>query len=270
MGTSASSGGPAGGVPLVPPWADTPPEEAPHGDSPPEQDGTPAVPETAPPARFQQTRRNLGDFARTADRHSLSQALGSYVRHGYGGAAYTARRMQGTARTAAALGSVLSGFTGAGAPGQPRIDRGLVEGRTVDEVMDAVIEAVRPVDGTQDAEASRKSVRDALSELLKRFPDADLLALDEMQRDFVIERFVALDAFLRFDLDVGKVILDKAPSVVAGLARLKDAKNFIVEAISAAFRRLRESGRKLTGGQISRITALALQDTYTVFEGNLR
>ena len=49
--------------------------------------------------------------------------------------------------------------------------------------MDAIVEAVRPADGTQDAEANRAAIKDALSELLTMFPDADLLNLTEDQRE---------------------------------------------------------------------------------------
>jgi hypothetical protein len=50
-------------------------------------------------------------------------------------------------------------------------------------------------------------------ELLTRFPEADLLNLDPNQRGFAIERFTAIDVFRRFELDVGKTIVEKAPSV---------------------------------------------------------
>jgi hypothetical protein len=54
-------------------------------------------------------------------------------------------------------------------------DRALLVGRTASEIMDAVVEAVGPADGTQDAEASRKAIRGCLSEILERYPDANLL-----------------------------------------------------------------------------------------------
>src|SRR3546814_11940668 len=112
--------------------------------------------------------------------------------------------------------------------------------------MDAVVEALRPVDGTQDAEASRAAIRDALTELLTRFPDADLLGLTAEQRNFAIERFTAHDVFRRFDLDVGQSISERAPNEVTGLARLKKARAYVKETVAAAFRRLRDPGRALT------------------------
>jgi hypothetical protein len=95
-------------------------------------------------------------------------------------------------------------------------------GRTADDIMNAVVEAVRPVDGTQDAEASRTAIKGCLSEVLERFPDANLLELSDAERTFAIERYVALDVFQRFALDLGKVIQDKAPTASAALGRLKE------------------------------------------------
>nr|WP_239025211.1 Qat anti-phage system associated protein QatB [Rhodoligotrophos defluvii] len=133
--------------------------------------------------------------------------------------------------------------------------------------MDAVVEVVRPVDGTQDAEAERASIRDALSELLTRFPDADLLNLDPDQRAFAIERFTAIDVFRRFELDLGKTIIEKAPSAATALARLREARDFIKQSVAASFRKLRGAGRTLTSGRIGQVVGDALKETFEIFEG---
>jgi len=78
--------------------------------------------------------------------------------------------------------------------------------------MDAIVDAVQPSSGTQDAEASRSAISESLSELLQRFPEADLLELTDEQREYVIERYVGLDVFQRFALDLGKDIQEKAPT----------------------------------------------------------
>jgi hypothetical protein len=133
--------------------------------------------------------------------------------------------------------------------------------------MDAVVEAVRPIDGTQDAEAARAAIKDALSDLLTRFPEADLLNLDAEQRGFAIERYTALDVFRRFELDVGKTIIEKAPTAVTALSRLKQVRDYVKEAVAASFRRLREAGRAITAGRVSQVVQDALAETFHVFEG---
>jgi len=239
MGTSSSSKGPRAGVPMVPSWVPnvdeafpTPPPDA----AAPQQDpnATPPLPQpppaaspftpapVAPKGRFTSSRLALGKFATSGDKNRMRHGLAHYVRSGYGGSGTATRRFGGTARTAGALYGALSpGDRGTTSLPGGALDTTLLSGRSADEVMNAVVEAVRPIDGTQDAEASRAAIKDALSELLTRFPEAALLDLTEEQRLFAVERYAALDVFRRFQLDVGKVIQDKAPTPKAGLSRLK-------------------------------------------------
>jgi len=149
----------------------------------------------APVARFGGARRSLGNFARSGDSADMRRGIGHYVRTGYGGARTPTRRFEGTTSAAGALYGALSSTAAGQAPeaGSP-LDPFLLAGRSAREVMDAIIEAVRPADGTQDAEACRAAIKDALSELLTRFQQADLLVLTPEQRAFVIERFVAIPA----------------------------------------------------------------------------
>lgn len=293
MGTSQSSKGSPGGVPIVPPWVPDPPLTVPPPDAetaPPSEAGqetepaaaeanvAPMLAATAPPpaglppvpiapaARFGGARRSLGSFARTGDPGDMRRGVGRYVRSGYGGAQTAARRFGGTVSTADALYGALAGVAGGPAPGNT-LDPVLLAGRSARQVMDVIVEAVRPADGTQDAEASRASIRDALSELLTKFAEADPLNLSAEQREFVIERFVAIDVYRRFVLDLGKHIQDKASSAASGLARLKQVKDYIKECIAAAFRKLRDSGQRLSASRVNQIVRSALVETMQVFEG---
>jgi len=276
---------------MVPPWVPDPmlPASPPDGAGPAGGDGqgdqqtpgqnqsapqtaptAPAAPQPtpiAPAARFRRARRSLGNFASSGDSREMRRGLRHYVQSGYGGRGTGVRRFGGTASTAGALYGALSNVAGGRAPsaGSP-LDPVLLAGRSAREIMDAVVEAVRPADGTQDAEAGRAAIKDALSELLTMFPQADLLNLSEVQRGFAIERFVANDVFRRFHLDLGKTIQDKAPTAIVGLARLKDVKNYIKETISAAFRKLRAAGNRLTTGRINEFVRDALSQTLQVFE----
>lgn len=281
MGTSQSSKGPPSNVPMVPPWVpDIPlpatlPNVIPHEGTPDtgvEQNQTPQIEPRqpipiAPAGRFRNTRRSLGKFARYGDRGSMRNGVGSYVKNGYGGSRTATRRFGGTTQTANALYSALAVGTDniRTAPGR-QLDPVLMAGRSVDDVMDAVVEAVRPVDGTQDTEAGRAAIKDALAEALTRFPEADLLNLEDLQREFVIESYVAADVFRRFDLDLGKTIVDKSPSAIAGLGRLKEIREYIRETIAASFRKLRNDGQQMVAGHIAEIVKDALYETFRVFE----
>lgn len=283
MGTSQSSNGSPSGVPMVPPWVPdipfpptpaigTPPDASPERGDAASTAPAPTEPRQpipiAPARRFLGANRNLGDYARSGDGTSMRRGLGQYVKKGYGGSVTATRRMGGTAQTAQALYSALSGEHGnsATAAGGP-LDPALTAGRSADEVMDAVVEAVRPVDGTQDAEASRTSIKDALSEVLNQFPNADLLNLQPEQRELAVERFVAGDVFRRIDLDIGRTIREKAPNAATGLGRLKEVREYVRETVSASFRQLRETGQRLAAGRITQIVQSAIRETFQVFEG---
>lgn len=298
MGTSASSNGPGSGVPLVPPWVPPLPPPQPVPPVPPTapQDGQGAVPAdgngqggpaptatnpqqaapplaspTAPAGRFQGTRLNFGKFASGggggAGGRNMRRGLREYVRKGYGGRQNAVRRFGGTASTAGALYGALSS-TAAGQPaaaGSP-LDPALLSGKSAREVMDAIVEAVRPPDGTQDAEASRTAIKDALSDLLTTFPDADLLNLTEDQRGAAIERFVAIDVYQRAMLDVGKYIQAKAPTATVALSRMKDIRDYIKQSVAAAFRTLHKAGQRITTGRVNEVVRAALDETFKVFE----
>src|SRR5882672_5681274 len=124
MGTSQSSKGPRGGVPLVPPWVPPPPPPDTDGDDPPNQADNPELTSSPPvavpvatPGRFGSARLSLGGFAQSGDSASMRRGVSDYVRKGYGGHAAAARRFEGTARTAGSLYGALSSLS-TGAPGE--------------------------------------------------------------------------------------------------------------------------------------------------------
>lgn len=293
MGTSASSEGPRSGVPLVPPWVPALPALPPPSEVPPAepQQGETAQPTdndrpksvaptaavspptaqtqafgTAPEGRFRGTRLNFGKFVGGGSARNLGRGLRDYVRKGYKNRGTAVARFGGTVSTAGNLYGALATIAGQPAASRNLLDRAVLEGRSAREVMDAIVEAVRPVDGTQDAEASRAAIKDALSDVLAMFPDADLLNLTEDQRVIAVERFVAIDVYRRALLDVGKDIQEKAPTATVALGRFKEVKEYIKEKVTAAFKNLRDAGQRLTAGGVGQIVRAALDATFKVFE----
>src|SRR5262245_19673040 len=106
MGTSASSAGPGGRVPLVPPWVPDVAPTAPQAAAPAQTVPSVTVPPAqalAPLGRFRGARANLGRFVATGSQQDLRRGLGHYVRSGSGGAVQATRRMGGTVRNAGVL-----------------------------------------------------------------------------------------------------------------------------------------------------------------------
>ena len=271
---------------MVPPWTPDPlPPQEPGNGKPepadesaaPKPDGDPAghqlplkptppqaVP-LAPSGRFGPARTSLGRFAKSGSTAELRKGIGRYVSKGLGGSKTAARRLNGTARSAGSLYGALSAL--ANGQSTEALDRALLSGRSASEIMGAVVEAVRPIDGTQDAEATRNAIKAAASELLDKNPDADLLALSEAERLFVVERFLAIDIYNHLVLDLGQAIQKHAPTALAASARFREIKNYVKQAVSASFRKIHKSGETLSARRVSAISRQCIQEAMEVFEG---
>ncbi|MCC6428363.1 MAG: hypothetical protein IT435_16270 [Phycisphaerales bacterium] len=142
----------------------------------------------------------------------------------------------------------------------------MLEGRDVSDVVRAVVEAVRPVDGTQDAEASREAIGEALAELLKQDPEADLQQLTDEQRLQVVQEFIAGDIFHRLVLDVGGAIKARAATPKVYLKRLDQIRSYLRQGIAAAFRRLATAGQTVTRSRVADLARKAIADAISVFE----
>ena len=281
MGTSSSSSGSPPGTPMVPPWVPDP--VPPIGDGPDDNDAAqpdgdvpdrPAPPEQpmpiAPRARFGGARRRLGSFARAGSAYDMRKGVGHYARRGLGGGGTAVRRFGGTARTAGVLFGALSAAAAGRSSGPGNeLDPAVLAGRSADEVMGAVVEAVRPVDGSLDGEAGRAAIGKALSELLTQFPETDLLNLSEEQRLLAVERFIAWDVFIRFELDLGKTIQAKATSIANALSRLREVRDFITQTVAAEFRKLATGAAALGSSKVASIVRDSLGQAIEVFEGYL-
>lgn len=270
MGTSKSSDGPGAGVALVPPWAapdaaadpDQPtvePTEQPQSTERPEV-GDPSP--LAPPGRFRDARRQLGSFARTGDTDALRRGLGHYVRSGYGGSATFSRRLATVGGTSGRLYNVFA--TGRLPNGTALADVILVASGQADVVLDAVVNSLQESNGTQDAEATRKATRTALSDLLQRYPNADLLTLDADQRLFVVERYTAEEIFLRVRLDLHDAIALHAADASTMLSRLRQIRSYVQQAVAAQFRAL--GTPPATASQVRSVVSQVIKTTLTVFE----
>lgn len=279
MGTSASSSGPGGGVPLVPPWVDDVGNDlspAPDGDNDETQDqGEPSDPQeqtaapqpaVAPRARFRAARMNLGSFSRDGSTDALKRGLGHYSRTGLGGARHATNRMARTARNSGILYGALNALAGRGsAPSELRVDLAQLRGRPAQEIVDHLAEAISPSDGSQDAEANRESISEALRELIASSPDIDLSKLTEDQIVAVIESYISYDIVHRVELDVGKAVFAKTDPSTA-IRRLDQMFSYIRQCVSSALQKLNAFGKALTQTEASRISRGIIAETFNVFE----
>lgn len=274
MGTSQSSKGSPSGIPMVPPWVpnvgsddSSGGNDAQNDESQPDQNENQSDQDRndiAPPSRFGATRRNLNSFSKHGDSSAMKRAVGQYFQRGYGGGKTALKRFGGTISTGGALYSALSSVKSGEA--YYGFDPLKLSSNSPQEIVDKLIEVIRPIDGTLDAEASRNAIQTACSELLTKDENIDLLNLSEENCLFITERFVSDDIFRRFELDLGKDIRKNAPTPSAEIGRLREIKSYITQVVSQSFKGIKDTNIKISETNIRSIVRTALEQSIFVFE----
>ena len=173
--------------------------------------------------------------------------------------------MGGSAAAASALHNALTSLaSGQPLPQELGIDPQILAGRTPAEIADILVNAIRPIDGTQDAEATRDSVARALADILAQ--NNDLTNLSSSQVDQVTASTLGYDVAHRIELDVGKSIIDKAPTKGEGLERLQEMKDYVREVVAAEYAAERAKNGAVGRAIIERISRNAIQQAFEVFE----
>ena len=290
MGTSASSNGPMGGVPFDPPWLDDIGNPQPDEGAQPDNQGTGDAggagqegnrpeqppqrptkpPEIAPPRRFQNARRKLGDFVRTGNRESFQKAVGHYSRTGMGGASNAANRMRSSTRSAVNLFGVLqSAREGA----DPAVNEWVtaLTGRnaTAQDVADEIIRRVAPSGGSQEETSCRESMSQAMLDLLDKNPHVDLLHLEDDDIWALIESFLGYEAFNRLCLDIGQVFENSALNPRDQVTRMNEMREYLKAELCAQIEDLRQTMPDAASNQLQVVLQSALQNTFIVYEGSL-
>lgn len=211
-------------------------------------------------------RLRLGRYAKNGSRDDLRAGLKAYTNKGLGGPQRAAARMAGTSQTAGRLHDVLAALSqGEGLPPELGIDAAALAGRDAKEIGDVIAEAIRPSDGTLDAEASRDAIAQAVCDLVEQTPNADLTMLTLDQIELMVERYVAYDLSHRIELDVGLHIQGKAPDAATAVSRIEDMKAYLRESVAAQFRSARERGQRLTRKFAASIANAVMDETFQVF-----
>ena len=283
MGTSSSSSGPGPGVSLDPPWLDplssdigTPLEqlagdgdgEGAEPDQKPQQTEPPQPnTEIAPPRRFQNARRHLGNYASSGDEESLGKALGHYSRSGMGGASNVSSRMRASTSAGAGLYNFLEGIRDS-TDVQVRdwVNKLTAKNLSAYEVADEIIDQVISVGGSLEEESCRDSMAQAMSELIAINPDIDLVNMDNDSIWTVMELFVANEAFNRINLDIGQLFESEKYSPMEAVSRMNEMREYLKSEISAQIQELRADTANPTKDEINDLLQTAIRVTFEVFE----
>ena len=285
MGTSGSSNGPGGGVPYDPPWLDdidTPqpgdgqppddqgPEDGDSGDGQPEPPPQPPAqpPDVAPPRRFANARRALGEFARTGSEDAFKRAVGHYSRTGMGGARNAANRMRTSARSGASAFNYLQAARERTDPAiNEWVDSLTARNASAQEIADEIVRYTTPAGDSLDEAACQQSMAQAMEDLLANDPDIDLFNLDDDSIWALIESFLGYEAFHRLTLDIGQVFEDSTLSPRYRVTRMKEMRDYLKAELSTQVEALRTNTPHAASGQLQSILQSALENTFAVYEG---
>lgn len=286
MGTSGSSNGPGPGVPFDPPWLDDieseqAGDEQAQNDQRPDDTGTgdgqqpPAEPpgmpqEVAPPRRFANARRALRDFVRTGSEDAFRRAVGHYSRTGMGGSRNAATRM----RTSARIAANAFGFLQAAREKTDSAIKNWVESLTArnasaQEIADEILKHTTPTGGSQDEVASQQSMAQATEDLLAKYPNIDLLNLNDNNIWELIESYLGYEAFYRLSLDIGQVFEKSSISPRIRVTRMKEMRDYLKAELSAQVDALRRGKPHATSSQLQSVLQAAIENTFIVYEGAL-
>lgn len=308
MGTSKTSGGPGKNVPLIPNWVApnapirppppspplTPPrtggaplpspvspEKRPDGlpapkkpdEAPPNQDQKiPAPADLAPARRFTSARRAIGNFARSGDSRSLRNALGNYVKKGYGGSATTSRRMSKSSSAAAGVFNILARGDGvAKADGDPpALDVATLAGLSHSEVAERIAEAVNPGEVSLDDAGVREAIAEAVSSVLNENENADVTNLPPELAEECFVRTLSYSAFNILVADIGASVQRAAHgNAVLANDRLKEISDFIRETYRAQYAKVKAIGSKISRNTSAKIARDVTAQVMDIFESYL-
>jgi len=279
MGTSGSSDGPLGGVPFDPPWLDDIETPQPGNDQQPDDqgpddgdsgDGQAEPSEFAPPRRFANARRALGEFARTGSEDAFKRAVGHYSRTGMGGARAAANRMRISSRSGANVFNLLQSTRERTDPAiNEWVDSLTARSASAQEIADEIIRHVTPTGGSQDEAACQQSMAQAMEDLLADDPGVDLLNLGDDDIWGLIESFLGYEAFHRLCLDIGQVFEDSTLSPRDRVIRMNEMRDYLKAELRAQIEVLRADTPNAASGQLQSILHSALQNTFAVYEGSI-
>jgi hypothetical protein len=223
--------------------------------------------EIAPPRRFGNARRHLGEYASSGDRGSLKKALGSYSRNGMGGASKVASRMRTSTSAGAGLFNFLQGVRDStDTKVRDWVNQLTSKNLSAYEVADEIIDQVISTGGSLEEESCKDSMAQAMSDLLTIDPDVDLLNMDNDSIWTVMELFMANEAFNRLNLDIGQLFESDRYSPREAVSRMNDMREYLKSEISAQIQELRTDTINPTKAEMNTLLQSAIKITFEVFE----
>jgi hypothetical protein len=178
--------------------------------------------------------------------------------------------MRASTKAGAELFSMLSALSTRSSPQAARwVDDLRATGAAADDVVNAIVHELAPLGGSADEESLRDSMAVALSDLLAREPNLDLMSLSQNDIWTLMSLFLATEVANRVCFDMGQFFESSQIDPSTAVAREREMRDFIRSEVSVAVNALQAGTANPTRSQLNELMQRALKTTFEVFEGKL-
>lgn len=195
--------------------------------------------------------------------------MGGYVGKGYSGAKNAAARMGQAATSAGRAHAILSDLAAGTATAE---ELGFVPSAManadMEDVVDALVDAICREDITLDDAAGRKAVDRALSDVLKENQDANLLSMPEPLIREVWLQTLSNHCFENIMLDIGASLQNGAQGNPTTFNdRCVELRDFVLEGFREQVRAFERRGERVSKVNSVAVGARVIRQVMDVYEG---
>ncbi len=260
MGTSSSSKGPGAGVSFDPPWLNE--VVIPNKEN--DAKITPVI-ELAQKGRFSNARRSMREYVRSGSNDYVRKALGHYSKSGMGGAKNIAHRLRISTQVASGFFNTFQALRDDNSFSlSQELSELKAHGANAYEIIDLIVNHVCPSGGSIDEISCRDSSTAALSEFMKKNPDADFCNLTDDQIWALTALFLGNEVYNRVQLDIGQTFETQEISYIERVDRLNTMRDYIQSEIAAELDELRKSVNQRV--DLNKLFQDTIKNTFEVFE----
>ena len=259
MGTSTSSKGPGAGVPLDPAWLD---------DLVPDENNDLSSDILSQRRRFSQARRYLNDYIRSGSKDDLRKSCGHYSKSGMGGSRRISHRMRVATSVGSQLYDVLHSLKEDGDFELcKKIDDLKKTGAGTEQIISLIAKYACPNGGSIDELSTANSAISALTELLGKYPDADIRNLSDDQIWELVSLYLGNEVFSRIQMDIGQMFEKSDVSLSDRILRMNEMREFIKVEISVKLNSIRSENKSHVN--IKKMLDDTIEELFYIYEGEL-
>ena len=273
MGTSSSYGGPKGKNPLLPKDFEDNDKNNDKNTSDSQNDAEIDLPNINDNTERWRTVKTLSSKLAKGSVKNYRKVLSSYVK-AYGGNKRAASSAKAGKTTAIKLGGFLSGISQQGV--QKTFNKYGIEyeGKTVEEVLSAIVNKIAPSGNTKEEAVARNAIIDVIDALYDEIENSDgdlniLENLDDNSFNNLMQKYISSYIFQRFLNDLESRFEEYSKSTESALSLEKEIKEYISGIVDNKLKEQNFSKIDYSSDSVIQTINKIYADCYDVIEGAL-